>query len=70
LVNISYEYKFNFFIVYYNEWLNKEHTCSRDCFKIKKHPKLEKIWIGTKSMNVSITEKLKQVRDKIDEIDA
>lgn len=52
------------------EILDKESGKFRDCFKIEKHPKLEKIWIGTKSMNVSITEKLKQVREKIAEIDA
>jgi hypothetical protein len=58
------------YVTYNVEWLDKENGKYRDCFKIEKHPKLEKIWIGTKSMNVSITEKLKQVRDKIVEIDA
>lgn len=58
------------FVTYNVEILDKESGKFRDCFKIEKHPKLEKIWIGTKSMNVSITEKLKQVREKIAEIDA
>lgn len=58
------------FVTYNVEILDKESGKFRDCFKIEKHPKLEKIWIGTKSMNVSITEKLKQARDKIAEIDA
>ena len=58
------------YVTYNVEWLDKEKEKFRNCFKIEKHPKLEKIWIGTKSMNVSITEKLKQVRDKIAEIDA
>ena len=58
------------YVVYYHEWLNKEHTRSRDFFKIEKHPKIEKIWIGTKSNQVSIIEKLKQVKDKLAEIDA
>ena len=58
------------FIVYYHEWLNKEHTRSREFFKIEKHPKIEKIWIGTKSNQVSAIEKLKQAKDKLAEIDA
>lgn len=56
------------FIVYYHEWLNKEHTRSREFFKIEKHPKLEKIWIGTKSNQVSAIEKLKQAKDKLAEL--
>jgi hypothetical protein len=57
------------FIVYYHEWLNKEKTRSREYFKIEKHPKLEKTWIGTKSNQVSILDKLKQAKDKLTEID-
>jgi hypothetical protein len=49
------------YVVYYQEWLDKDHTCQREYFKIEKHPKLDKIWIGTKSNKVSIQEKLLQV---------
>lgn len=58
------------FIVYYHEWLNKEHTRSREFFKIEKHPKSEKIWISSKSNKVSAIEKLKQAKEKIAEIEA
>ena len=49
------------YVVYYQEWLDKDHTCQREYFKIEQHPKLDKIWIGTKSNKVSIQEKLLQV---------
>jgi hypothetical protein len=58
------------FVVYYHEWLDNEKTRFREFFKIEKHPKLEKIWIGTKSKEVSIIEKLKQVKEKLVEIEA
>jgi len=51
------------YVVYYHEWLNKEHTKGREYFKVEKHPKLDKIWIGTKSNKVSIHEKLVQVNE-------
>jgi hypothetical protein len=56
------------YVVYYHEWLNKEHTRSREFFKIEKHPKLEKMWIGTKSNKVSAVEKLKQAKEKLEEL--
>jgi hypothetical protein len=46
------------YVVYYQEWLNKEHTREREYFKVEKHPKLDKIWIGKKSNKISIQEKL------------
>ena len=46
------------YVVYYHEWLDKEKTKYRNYFKVEKHPKLEKIWIGTKSNKVSIKDKL------------
>jgi hypothetical protein len=49
------------YVCYYHEFLNPEETRSREYFKIEKHPKLDKIWIGTKSNKVSIQEKLLQV---------
>ena len=56
------------YVVYYHEWLNPEKTRSREFFKIEKNPKLEKIWIGTKSNKVSIHEKLAQANARADEL--
>jgi len=49
------------YVCYYHEYLNPEHTKSREYFKIEKHPKLDKLWIGTKSNKVSIQDKLTQI---------
>ena len=57
------------YVVYYHEYLNKEQTRSREFFKIEKHPKLDKIWIGTKSNKISIQEKLKQINKVAEDLD-
>ena len=57
------------YIVYYNEWLNKEHTKQREFFKVEKHPKLDKIWITTKSNKVSIYDKLKQANKVVEDLE-
>lgn len=57
------------YVVYYHEWLNKECTRQREFFKIEKHPKLNKIWIGTKSNKVSIEEKLIQANKVVDDLE-
>ena len=49
------------YVCYYHEYLNPEHTKSREYFKIEKHPKLDKLWIGTKSNKISFQEKLTQI---------
>ena len=51
------------YVVYYKECYNKENSLYREFFKIEKHPKLEKPWIGSKSNKVSIEDKLKAVND-------
>jgi hypothetical protein len=53
------------YVVYYQEWLDKDHTKQREFFKIEKHPKLDKHWCSTKSNKVSIKEKLEaaDIRD-------
>jgi len=51
------------YVVYYQEWLNKEHTKQREFFKVEKHPKLDKPWMTTKSNKVSIQEKLEQANE-------
>jgi len=57
------------YVVYYHEYLNPEKTRSREFFKIEKHPKLEKIWIGTKSNKVSLQDKLKQANKVVEDLD-
>jgi hypothetical protein len=57
------------YVVYYHEWLNQEKTKSREFFKIEKHPKLDKIYIGTKSNQVSIQEKLNIINNIIDNLE-
>ena len=56
------------YVVYYHEWLNKEKTRSREFFKIEKHPKLDKIWVGTKSNKVPILEKLQQANQFVENL--
>ena len=50
------------YVVYYDERNSKQ---PREYFKIEKYPKLKKIWIGTKSKLVTITEKLKQANKMV-----
>ena len=57
------------YVVYYHEWLDKEHTKKREFFKVEKHIKLDKIWIGTKSNKVSIQEKLQQANKVVDDLE-
>jgi hypothetical protein len=57
------------YVVYYQEWLDKEHTKERQFFKIEKHPKLDKPWVTTKSNKVSIEEKLAQANKLIDDLE-
>jgi hypothetical protein len=56
------------YVVYYHEYLNPEKTRSREFFKIEKHPKLEKIWIGTKSNKISLKDKLDQANKHVEEL--
>ena len=57
------------YVVYYHEWLDKEHTREREFFKIETHPKLDKIWMTTKSNKVSIQYKLNQANKVIDDLE-
>ena len=56
------------YVVYYHEWLDKEHTKKREFFKVEKHPKLDKPWITTKSNNISIQEKLNQANKVVEDL--
>jgi len=57
------------YVVYYHEWLDKEHTKAREFFKVEKHPKLDKYWTTTKSHKVSIQEKLAQANKIVDDLE-
>jgi len=57
------------YVVYYHEFLNPEKTRSREFFKVEKHPKLNKIWIGTKSNKVLIQDKLEQANKVVDDLE-
>lgn len=57
------------YVVYYHEWLNPEKTKCREFFKIEKHPKLDKIYVGTKSNKISIEEKLEQVNKVVNNLE-
>ena len=57
------------YVVFYEDYADKEKKRLRQYFKIEKHPKLQKIWIGCKSNNISILEKLQQANKVIEELD-
>jgi len=57
------------YVVYYQEWLDSEHTKQREFFKVEKHPKLDKPWTTTKSNKVSINEKLVQANKVVDDLE-
>ena len=56
------------YVNYYHEFIDKEKTKSREFFKIEKHPKLDKIWIGSKSNKVSILVKLATVNKVVEDL--
>ena len=50
--------------------MQKENKYIRHFFRIEKHPKLtKKSWSTSKSMKISINDKLKQAIKKLDELD-
>jgi len=57
------------YVVFYEDYADKEKKRLRQYFKIEKHPKLDKIWIGCKSNNISILEKLNQINKIVDDLD-
>lgn len=57
------------YVVFYQDYADKEKTRLRQYFKIEKHPKLDKIWIGNKSIKVSILEKLNQINKIVDDLE-
>jgi len=57
------------YIIYRKEILDKETNRYREYFYIQNHPKLEKTWETTKSNKVSIREKLKLAKLKLEYLD-
>ena len=57
------------YVVYYQEWLDAEHTKQREFFKVEKHPKLDKPWATTKSNKSSIQEKLAHANKVVDDLE-
>lgn len=53
------------YVVYYHECYNKEKQLYREFFKVEKHPKLDKIWITSKSNKISVQEKLKKANQVV-----
>lgn len=49
------------YVVYYKECYNKEKKLYREFFKIEKHPKLDKIWVSSKSNKINLLKKLADV---------
>jgi hypothetical protein len=57
------------YVVYYQDYADKEKKRLRQYFKVEKHPKLDKIWIGCKSNNISIHDKLTQVNKIVNDLE-
>jgi hypothetical protein len=57
------------YVGYYHEFIDKEQTKTREYFKIEKHPKLGKNWIGSKSNKISILEKLRIVNKIVSDLE-
>jgi hypothetical protein len=63
------------FVVYYREmmYLKNGKRMPREYFKVESHPRLNKPWVSSKSMKISIIEKLNdanQVVDDLEELDS
>jgi hypothetical protein len=57
------------YVVFYEDYADKEKKRLRQYFKLEKHPKLNKIWIGCKSNSLSIQDKLAQINKIIDDLE-
>lgn len=57
------------YVVYYDEYLDKEKTKQRCFFKVEKHPKLDKPWMSSKSNKISLLEKLASANKVVDDLE-
>jgi hypothetical protein len=60
------------YVVYYREmtYLKDGKQQPREYFKVEAHPKLNKPWISSKSMKISLIEKLNDANQVVDDLDA
>ena len=60
------------YVVYYREmvYLKDGKQQPREYFKVEAHPKLNKPWITSKSVKISLIEKLKDANKVVDDLDA
>jgi hypothetical protein len=56
------------YVVYYHQYLDKEHTKPREYFAVE-HPKLDKRWESTKSGKITALEKLNQANKVVDDLE-
>ena len=56
------------YVCYYEEVVGKNKDKKREFFKIEKHPKLDKIWIGTKSNKIPILQKLAAINKVVKDL--
>ena len=56
------------YVSYTHEWLNAEHTRSREYFKVE-HPKLEKSWVTSKSEKVPLLQKLEHANKVVSDLE-
>ena len=57
------------YVCYYEEVVGKNKDKTRNFFKVEKHPKLEKIWVGTKSNKIPILEKLATINKVVNDLE-
>ena len=57
------------YVVYYREWIDRQHSREREYFKIEKHPDLKKGWTSSKSCKVTIFDKLVAANKIIDDLE-
>lgn len=57
------------YVVYYREWIDRQHTREREYFKIEKHPDLKRGWTSSKSCKITIFDKLAQANKIIDDLE-
>ena len=56
------------YVTYNHEWLNAEHTRSREYFKVE-HPKLGKSWATSKSEKVPLLQKLEDANKVVSDLE-
>jgi hypothetical protein len=57
------------YVVYYREWIDRQHSREREYFKIEKHPDLKKGWTSSKSCKITIFDKLAMANKIIDDLE-